>query len=33
MLYKYEKRYQSSYRHFVIKNLSQNYHYDVEEKQ
>lgn len=33
ILYKYEKRYQSSYRHFVIKNLSQNYHYDVEEKQ
>lgn len=31
ILYKYEKRYPLSYRHLVIKNLNQNYHYDVEE--
>lgn len=31
ILYRYEKKYQSSYRYFVIKNLSQNYHYEVEE--
>lgn len=31
ILYKYEKRYPTAYKHMVIKNLSQNYHYDVEE--